>query len=236
MIACLALFAAGAAAAESWTVAVKAVNGKVTYSHEQSVPVEKQTNYAGKTRMRGPGPSREIIFNSYLKRPEDGLFRLDYQVEVTGEQKARPPFQAQGKVLLRPGKQVLAAEAGGWKLIFEVKGKLEGTPPKNNAGTLETTLKCGRASYPANFVYLPDEQYSVVVFSGEGDAPLKFMAGLLPNGSALDGTFLLQYTLQLKEGGETLVSNQGELMLEPGGEKSSAAAGKDCVFSARALR
>jgi len=225
-----------AAAEDSWTVMVKAVNGRVSYSHAQACPVREQRAYSGKAQARGGGPAREITVNSFLNEPEEGSFRFDYQVAVAGGNRARPPFQAAGKVLLRPGKPVLAAEAGGWKLILELQGTTEGKYPRIETGTLETRLKCGRDSYPANFVYLPDEQYSAELFSGEDDTVRRFMVGLLPNGPALDGTFKLQYTLLLKDGGETLADSQGELILAPGGGKKSAFAGKDCVFSAKALR
>jgi hypothetical protein len=233
---CPALCFAGAPAAENWTVLMKAVNGRVSYSHVQKSPVGKQGSFVGKARVRGGGPEREIIFNSFLNAPEEGLFRFDYQVEVAGGNRARPPFQAGGKVLLRPGKPVLAAQAGGWKFILELQGKAEGKYPDKGTGTLETSLKCGRVSYPASFVYLPDEQYSAVLYSGSEDAVRKYMVGLLPKSSAMDGTFLLQYTLLLKEGAESLAGGQGELILAPGDGKHTAAAGKDCVFSAKALR
>jgi len=77
-------------------------------------------------------------------------------VELGGPHRARPPFQAQGKVLLRPGKPVTAAEAGGWKFIVELAGEAAGKPGQA-PGKLETVLKCGRDSYPASFVYLSDE-------------------------------------------------------------------------------
>ncbi|MDO8804780.1 MAG: hypothetical protein Q7R35_10115 [Elusimicrobiota bacterium] len=232
---CLALFLAGAAGAENWTVKMKAVNGRAAYSHEQVSPLGKQSSFVGRPQMRGGGPARELTFNSFLNAPEDGLFRLDYLVELAGEHQARPPLQAAGKVLLRPGKPVLAAEAGGWKFIVELQGKAGERSRRDGSGILETSLKCGRVSYPANFVYLPDEQYSAVLYTQSGDTVSKFMVGLLPKSSAMDGTFLLQYTLLLKEGGETLAGGQGELILAPGEGKRTAAAGKDCVFSAKAL-
>ena len=236
MFSCLALCFAGPARAESWTVKMKAVNGRAAYSRTQASPIGKQVNFDGKPQMRGGGPARGIIFNSFLNPPEDGLFRLDYQVEVANERRVRPPFQAAGTVLLRPGTPVLAAGAGGWKFILELQGKEKGGSRGEASGTLETRLKCGSASYPANFVYLPDEQYSAVLYSEEGDTVTKFMVGLLPKSPGADGTFLLQYTLLLKEGGETLAGGNGELILEPGGGRLTAAAGKDCVFSAKALR
>ncbi|MBI4349969.1 MAG: hypothetical protein HY550_00875 [Elusimicrobia bacterium] len=236
MLFCLAPVLAGLAGAGNWTVEMKAVNGRVSYAYAQALSVGKQATYAGKARVRGGGPAREIIFNSFLNPDEEGLFRLDYQAEVAGEQRARPPFQAAGKVLLRPGKPVLAAEAGGWKFIVELKGTAEEESRKERSGTIETVLKCGRVSYPAKFVYLPDEQYSAVLFTQSGDTVTKFMVGLLPKSPGMDGTFLLQYTLQLKEGGETLAEGDGELILAPGDGKHTASAGKDCVFSAKAIR
>lgn len=233
---CLAPGLAGAEPPEDWTVNLKVVGGRVTYSHAQVSPAGEQAGFTGKPVVRGAGEARELIFNSFLNAPEDGVLRLDYQVELAGRREGRPPFQAAGKVPLRPGKSVLAAEAGGWKLILELQGTAGGKPAGRGAGTLETSLKCGRTAYPANFVYLPDEQYSAVLYTGEGDDARKFMVGLLPKSSGVDGTFLLQYTLQLKEGRETLAGGDGELILEPGGARRTAAAGKGCVFSARALR
>lgn len=233
---CLAFRFAGAAWAETWTLKLKAVNGRASYSHEQVVAVEKQAVFDGKPRMQGGGPPREVIFNSFLNPDEEGLFRLDYQAEVSDKSRARPPFQAAGKVLLRPGRPVPAAEAGGWKFIVELKGETVGESRAERSGTLETVLKCGRLSYPAKFVYLPDEQHSAVLYSQSGDTVTKFMVGLLPKSPGVDGTFLLQYTLQLKEGGETLAASDGELILAPGDGKHTATAGKDCIFSAKALR
>ena len=233
---CLPFCLAGAAAAEGWTVEMKAVNGRVSYSYTQALPVGKQATYSGKSKVRGGGPAREIIFNSFLNEPEEGVFRLDYQAEVADKSRARPPFQVAGKVLLRPGKPLLAAEAGGWKFILELKGEAGEKSRTENSGTIETVLKCGRVSYPAKFVYLPDEQYSAVLFSQSGDTVTKFMVGLLPKFSGMDGTFLLQYTLLLKEGGETLAGGDGELIMAPGDGKHTATAGKGCVFTAKALR
>ena len=62
------------------------------------------------------------------------------------------------------------------------------------------------------------------------------MVGLLPKFSGMDGTFQLQYTLLLKEGGETLAGGDGELIMAPGDGKHTATAGKGCVFTAKALR
>lgn len=229
--------AAGPAAAEGWRVNVKAVNGRVTYSRGQPVVPGRPSSYDGKADVRGGGPASDVTLNLYLKEQgESGIFRLDYQAEVSGANRARPLFQAGGKVLLRPGKPVLAASAGGWKLILELNGETEGKPPKAENGTLETSLKCGRVSYPASFLYIPQEQYSAVLYSDAGGAVSKFMLGLLPNSPGVDGTFLLQYTLLYKDGSETVAENQGELILSPGGPKLTGAAGKNCVFTAKALR
>lgn len=232
---CAVLGLAGTAAAEDWIVLVKAVNGRVTYAHDQALPLRRQTSFAGKARQRGMGPAREMIFNAYLNTPEDGVLRLDYQVEVAGEHKARPPFQAQGKVLVRPGRPLLAVQAGGWKLIFELRGEAGGKGA-DNAGTLEAALKCGRASYPVKVAYLPNEQYSVVLYEQDGETVRKLIVGLLPNTSALDDDFTLQYAFMLREGGDTLAEKQGDLVLTPGGDRRTVNSGKNCVFSAAARR
>lgn len=232
---CASLGLAGAAAAETWTLRVQAANGRVTYTHDQALQPRKQTGFTGKPRRRGMGPEREMIFNAYLNAPEDGALRLDYQVEMAGDHKARPPFQAQGKVLLKPGKPLLAVQAGGWKLIFELRGEAEGKGA-GNAGTLEAALKCGRTSYPVKVAYLPNEQYSVVLYEQEGETVRKLIVGLLPNISALDDDFTLQYAVMLREGGDTLAEKQGDLVLSPGGGRRSVGAGENCSFSAAARR
>lgn len=225
-----------AAAAEGWTVKLKVQNGRATYSHEQPMAAKTQENFAGRPRMRGGGPELGLIFNAYLHPAEDGLFKLDYQVELGGDKRALPPFQASGKVRLPAGKPVLAVESGGWKVILELEGESEGEYPKNWQQTIDAALKCGRISYQAKFSYVPQDQYSVVLYNEKDDAVRKFMLGLLPNSPGLDGEFKLQYTLLLKEGRETLAGGDGELILAPGGGRRSAAAGKNCVFSAKALR
>ena len=116
-----------------------------------------------------------------------------------------------------------------------LRGEAEPGARKNGNGVIRASLKCGLDEHAANFAFLPDQQYTIITYSQDTDAPRRFMVGLLPNGSALDGSFKLQYTLQLKEGPETLAEGQGELILSPGGGKSGAAAG-DCLFSARASR
>jgi hypothetical protein len=232
----LCLAPGGAAAAEGWTVKLKVINGRYAYSHEQPMAAKTQENFAGKPRQRGGGPELGLIFNAYLHPAEDGLFKLDYQVELGGDKRALPPFQASGKVRLPPGKPVLAVESGGWKVILELEGESEGEYSKNWQQTIDASLKCGRIAYQAKFAYVPQDQYSVVLYNEKDDAVRKFMLGLLPNSSGLDGEFKLQYTLLLKEGRETLAGGDGELILAPGGGRRSAAAGKACVFSAKASR
>lgn len=225
---------AGTAGAETWTVSLKAINDRGTYTHELELPVGKQASFDGAPATRG-WPKRGLIFNAYLNKPENGLFRLDYMAELTGKNAARPPFQAAGKVALRPGKPVLAAEASGWKLILELRGEAEKGARKNGNGVIRTSLKCRRDGHTANFAFLPDQQYTAVTYSQDDEAVRRFTLALLPNGPAVDGTFRLQYAVQLKEGAETLAEGQGELIMSPGGGRSSAAAG-DCVFSAAASR
>lgn len=224
------------AGAQEWVVSMKAVNGKASYSCSRKSPAGEQAGYSGKAKVRGPGRRAEAIFNTYLNEPRDGVFRLDYQAEVSWGNRVRPPFQASGKVLLVPGRPVIAAEAGGWKLILELEGEPEGKPPKARMGTLEAKLRCGRKSYPVSFLYLPEEQYSAVLYEEKDEEVGRFMVGLLPNFPSAGGEFKLQYTLQLKDGRDMLSSESGELILKPGGKKRRAAAGKRCVFYARALR
>ncbi len=232
----IAVLAALPARAADWTVSMKAVNGRQTYSVSRKSPLGRQAAYNGKAAARGLGASSDVIFNTYLDSPREGVFRLDYQAEVSGKNRARPPFQAAGKVLLKPGKPVLAAEAGGWKLILELEGEYDGEQPGLRSGVLDTRLKCGWDSYPVSFAYLPNEQYSAVLFSGSDEEPRKFMIGLLPDAPGADGEFKLQYTLLLTEGGKTLSNSSGSMVLEPGGSRPTASAGKGCVFSAKASR
>jgi len=85
-------FISAAAGAEVWTVELKAVEGRVTYQHGLATTVGKQSSFAGQPRVRGGGPARELIFHSFLNKPVDGYFRLDYMAELAGENRARPAF------------------------------------------------------------------------------------------------------------------------------------------------
>ena len=236
MLCCLPAFLSGAAGAETCSINMKAVNGGVSYSHTQPCSTGEQNNFSGPVKMRGRGPTREIIFTSLLNEGDEGGFRLDYQFDVVGENSARPPFRVGGKVMLRPGKQVLAASAGGWKYYLELEADSNVEKFEGEDHTVEARLKCGRSSFPVSFTYLPDEQYSAVLFKESGDTVEKFMIGLLPNSPGVDGTFGLQYTVLLKEGAEIVSSAQGKLVLSPDGEQETASAGKGCVFSAKASR
>ncbi|HNW44437.1 MAG TPA: hypothetical protein PKI19_08025 [Elusimicrobiales bacterium] len=230
-----ALFFAGGARAETWTISVKAVNGRMSYAHEQAGPLEKQAAYAGKAQTRGGGPARAMSFNSLLHAPENGYFKLDYQAEVAGQPEGQPPFHVSGKALLRPGKPLVAAAAGGWKLILELNGEGGGKASGMRAGTLEAGLKCRGLSYAASFVYLPEERYSAALREDSGGEGRYFWVELLPGPYAAYDVFKLEYKVLLKDDGLTLCQGSGELVLTPGGGKLSAAAGKGCTFSAKAL-
>jgi hypothetical protein len=235
LVVILLLALSGAARAEPWTVAIKAVNGRHTYSYSQPVKLGRQAAYDGKAQMRGGGPVRGIILTALLNPPKAGNFRLDYTAEVVGENKARPPFQVSGKVFLRPGRPVLAAGANGWKLVLELEGPDEGKASPVESGRIKVWLKCRGETQSAEFAYLPEEPYSALLYSGPDDELRKFIVTLLPNTSALDGGFFLDYSVMLSENGEALASGEGKLMLSPGGGAAGAKAGA-CRFSAKAAR
>lgn len=230
----LALFA-GPAAAEDCSVRMKAVKGGISYSHTQPCRPGEQVAYSGPARLQGRGERREIIFNSFLNEGGDGGYRLDYQAEIAGENRARPPFQAQGKALLRPGRPLMAASAGGWRYYLELLAPKPSGYTGTDERTIDAKLKCGRLTFPASFAYLPGEQYTAVLYEETGDGVRRFMLGLLPGLPGVDGSFSLQYTLQLKEGSVKLADAHGELALTPGEGKATAAAG-GCTFSASASR
>ncbi|HBE89339.1 MAG TPA: hypothetical protein DDW67_09410 [Elusimicrobia bacterium] len=226
-----------AAEDDACSLRMMAVHGGVSYSHELAVVPGERASYAGPAKKRGRGPQREIIFNALLNEAGKQGFRLDYQVEVADEKGPRPPFQVQGKVPLRPGRQALAASAGGWKYYLKLEGEAceeEFDDPK--PGTLTALLKCGRHRYPVSFSYLTNEQYSAVLYSEDGDKVTRFTIGLLPGGGAFDGTFPLQYAVQLKDGGETIADNTGGVLLSPGGGAAKASAGRGCSFTVKAGR
>ncbi|MDT8286085.1 MAG: hypothetical protein RQ748_03155 [Elusimicrobiales bacterium] len=237
----LALAAPAAAADGDRTCALRmmAVRGGVSYSYELPAVPGEQASYAGPAKKRGRGPRREMIFNALLNEAGERGFRLDYQAEVAAEKgPPRPPFQAQGKVPLRPGKQVLAASAGDWKLYFRLDGKAcAGEKGWEKAGTLSGRLKCGRLSYPFSFAYLTNEQYTAVLYEEPAENTVRRLTlGLLPGPSAFDGTFRLQYVLNLREGSRVITDSQGKLLLAPGGGRQSAAAGRGCSFTVKASR
>lgn len=241
LLVCAAVPAAAAAADGDGTCTLRmmAVKGGVSYSHELPAVPGEQASYAGPAKKRGRGPQREMIFNALLNEAGERGFRLDYQAEVAAEKgPPRPPFQAQGKVPLRPGRQVLAASAGGWKLYFKLDGKAcAGEKGWEKAGTLSGRLKCGRLSYPFSFAYLTNEQYTAVLYEEPAENTVRRLTvGLLPGPSAFDGTFQLQYVLNLREGSRVMTDSQGKLLLAPGGGSQKASAGRGCTLTVKASR
>lgn len=239
LLLCAAAPAAAAAGDDTCSLKMMAVKGGVSYSHELSAAPGERASYAGPAKKRGRGPQREMIFNALLNEAGEGGFRLDYQVEVAEEKgPPRPPFQAQGKVPLRPGKQALAATAAGWKLYFRLDGEAcAGEKGWEKAGTLNGRLKCGRLTYPFSFNYLTNEQYTAVLYDEPSENTVRRLTvGLLPGPAAFDGTFQLQYVLNLKEGGRVITDSQGKALLAPGGGAHSSAAGRGCSFTVKASR
>lgn len=235
----IALCAAPLAAAEDGcSLRMMAVNGGVSYSYELAAEPGEQASYAGPAKKRGRGPRRDMIFNALLNEAGEKGYRLDYQAEVAAANGVRPPFQARGKVPLRPGKQVLAASAGGWKLYFRLDGEAcAGEKGLEKTGRLSARLKCGRLSYPFSFAYLTNEQYTAVLHEEpDEDTVRRLTVGLLPGPSAFDGTFQLQYVLDLREGGRVITGSRGKMLLAPGGGRESASAGRGCSFTVKASR
>lgn len=221
------------------SIRMMAVNGGVSYSHELPAAPGERVSYDGPAKKRGRGPRQDLIFNALLNEAGEKGFRLDYQVEVAaGKGPPRPPFQAQGKVPLRPGKQVLAASAGGWKLYFRLDGEAcAGEKDWEKAGTLSARLKCGNLSYPVSFAYLTNEQYTAVLYEEPAERTVRRLTvGLLPGPSAFDGTFQLQYVVNLKESGRTVTDSQGKILLAPGGGSQKGSAGRGCAFTVKASR
>lgn len=223
------------ACAAGWTVKARAVNGGQTFSQSLNCAEGKPAEFSGRPAIRGYGPVRDMVFRATLRTGDDGLLRLEYDLTMKAERGPRPPLQLAGVAPLRPGKPVLAAASGGWKLTLELTGSDGGEHPKPAPGRLEARLKCGRRAYAADFVFLPEKQYSAVLQDEEDDKAGKFMVGLLPGAPGLNGEFLLQYTLLLKDGAEALAEGQGKFILEPGVEKR-AAAGRNCSFTVKAAR
>lgn len=231
--------AAAASAGETCSLKMMAVHGGVSYSHELAASPGGRAAYAGPAKKRGRGPQREISFNALLNEAGEAGFRLDYQLEVAeAKGPPRPPFQAQGKVPLRPGRQAPAVSAGGWKLYFRLDGEAcAGGSGREKAGTLSGRLKCGRLSYPFSFAYLTNEQYSAALYEEPAAGAVRRLAvGLLPGPAAFDGTFQLQYVVNLSEGGRPLTDSQGKALLSPGGGAHTYAAGPGCSFTVKASR
>lgn len=222
------------AAAEEWTLLMKAVKGRYAYARSLPLAPGKAAAFDGKLRPKG-GEERQVSFDALLLRRGAGCFAVDYAAEVAGDNRARPLFEVKGKLPLRPGKAVVAAAAGGWKLVLELEGPAAGGCPGGGDGTLKARLKCRGGSYAADFVYLPEAQYSASLYEEEGDSVRKFLVGLLPGTPGFDGSFFLQYTALLAEAGEERAASEGRLTLAPGASRS-ARAGDGCSFSVKAAR
>jgi hypothetical protein len=212
-----------------------AVHGNTSYSHRQSSPVGEQSTFRGKTDIKGSGPEREMIFNSLLYPEEDGHFRMDYQVEIGGEQEGQPPLQAMGQAILTPGEVLLAAKVGAWRYYIQLPGRPSVEVSREEPKYLVTRLKCGGSSYPANFSYIHGEEYTAILFTESTDVPRKFTISLRVGDLVRNGALPIQYSVSLKEDGATMAGSNGSLTLKPGTDKSLSV-GNGCTFWAKTLK
>jgi len=237
-LAWLAVFSAAAlavpAGAETYLLKMTAVKGKLSYSYSKKYEAGKQNNFAGKLKPR-KGPGREILFHSLLGRGENGIFSLDYQFELSGAAKGRPPLQLQSRVSLPKGRKILAATAGGWKYYLELAGK--GAKPADTGDyQLIASFGCGGVNFPVKIVVAPGSQANLILADEGARAARKFVMTVLPGRPDPDGNFTLQYQAEIKDDGEPLGTAQGQVRLLTGGPQKTIASGKNCKLSVKAFK
>ena len=237
-LAWLAVFSAAAlavpAGAETYLLKMTAVKGKLSYSYSKKYEAGKQNNFAGKLKPR-KGPGREILFHSLLGRGENGIFSLDYQFELSGAAKGRPPLQLQSRVSLPKGRKILAATAGGWKYYLELAGK-SGKPADTGDYQLIASFGCGGVNFPVKIVVAPGSQANLILADEGARAARKFVMTVLPGRPDPDGNFTLQYQAEIKDDGEPLGTAQGQVRLLTGGPQKTIASGKNCKLSVKAFK
>lgn len=229
-----AALAAAPAGAETYLLKMTAVKGKVSYSYSKKYEAGKQNNFSGKMKT-SKGPGREILFHSLLGRGEKGLFSLDYQFELSGGVKGRPPLQLQSRVSLPKGRKILAATAGGWKYYLELAGK--GAKPADTGDyQLVAAFGCGGVNFPVKIVVTPGSQANMILVDDGAKTARKFVMTVLPGKPDPDGAFTLQYQAELKDDGEVLGTAQGQVRLLTGGPQKMINSGKNCKLSVRAFK
>jgi len=222
------------AAAETCLVKMTAVKGKTVYAYSKKNEAGKQDSFAGKVKARG-GPARQLVFHSLLSRGQKGLFSLDYQFELSGAGKGRPPLQFQSRVSLPKGRKILAATAGGWKYYLELAGK-SARPADTGDYQLAASYGCGSVNVPVRIVVVPGSQANAIIVEEGAKAVRKFVMTVLPGRQDADGTFTLQYQAELKDDGEVLGTAQGQVRLSAGGPQKTIPSGKNCRLSVKALK
>lgn len=239
VLAILAVFFSAAwgtvpAAAETCLVKMTAVKGKTVYAYSKKNEAGKQDSFAGKVKARG-GPARQMVFHSLLSRGQKGGFSLDYQLELSGAGKGRPPLQVQSTVSLPKGRKILAATAGGWKYYLELAGK-SARPADTGDYQLTVSYGCGSVNFPVKIVVVPGSQANTIIVDESAKAVRKFVMTVLPGRQDQDGSFTLQYQAELKEDGEVLGTAQGQVRLSAGGPQKTITSGKSCKLSVKALK
>ena len=235
----LAVFSAAAlaavpAGAETYLLKMNAVKGKLSYSYSKKYEAGKQNNFAGKLKTR-KGPGREIIFHSLLGRGGKGLLSLDYQFELSGAAKGRPPLQLQSRVSLPKGRKILAATAGGWNYYLELAGK-GAKPAETGDYQLVAAFGCGGVNFPVKIVVAPGSQANLILVDEGAKAARKFVMTVLPGKPDSDGGFTLQYQAEIKDDGELLGTAQGQVRLLAGGPQKVITSGKNCKLSVKAFK
>lgn len=230
----IALLLAGAVpagcAAQEYSVTMTAVKDGKAYAHSQKNVPGEANNFVGKVRPAGAG-AREIIFNTTLRKRDDGALVLDCMFELDGPQKRTPVYESAGSVSLERGRKVLVSSGGGVKYYLE----LSGTDPWETARNylVSTELSCGRERLPSKLALLPGTQGSFVLqLGGAGDR--KYFMQLAAGEPAADGSFDFQYHTEIRAGGGKRGVLDGSVKLRPGEKARVVKKEKGCSFSVRA--
>lgn len=188
-------FSPAAASAAAHSLAVSVFNGDIPYGHTLVV------RDGGRAEFSGMVNSRQLAFSGGLTPYGRGLYRLEYEVELSSGPGGRTrSFQARSSLSLMRGSRITAVACGPWRVRFELDagrgaGGRKDTPwSLRSSGNYHLTAKALSGDYPEDcrLVLRADGQYSVSDSLNEGGKSYAFtFGGVLSYGPG--GVLTLQY-------------------------------------------
>jgi hypothetical protein len=238
VLAAALLLPAAARAAATRNVELTVVYKGAEYSFTQAAEEGRQNGFSGQVQ-NAAGGERALIFNSLLAREGSGDYRLQYHVELGDEKPGgRPPVQVQADIVVPPNRKELAAEGADWKVYLKVKAQAVKDEGLRTSADSQVTAnaRVRGLDLPLRLLIAPGTQATYVASLDRDGTPYTYSLSLLSGRPDAAGRFAVQYALQLRTPGKTVVKAEGEAQLKPGARLKTAAAGGDWKLELRASR